>query len=146
MPFVAQQDRTLIAVRTLMLSPVCRSGWCRLPTTLALLPLLEPSTAECTNASLTAPGTGNCILQPLCDPLLLGARRLHVCHHHRLTEPPLECEAMRHVIVGGGVAGVCCAEELCRLCPEDQVTLVSADRVLKVCRRRAGCAALGAAK
>lgn len=40
--------------------------------------------------------------------------------------------AMRYVVVGGGVAGVCCAEELCRLCPEASVTLVSADRVLKV--------------
>ncbi|KAL4421166.1 hypothetical protein ABPG77_003349 [Micractinium sp. CCAP 211/92] len=38
---------------------------------------------------------------------------------------------MRHVVVGGGVAGVCCAEELCRLCPQDSVALVSADRVLK---------------
>ena len=30
------------------------------------------------------------------------------------------------------MAGVCCAEELCRLCPQDSVVLVSADRVLKV--------------
>lgn len=37
----------------------------------------------------------------------------------------------RFVVVGGGVAGVCCAEELCRLCPDAAVTLVSADRVLK---------------
>jgi glycine/D-amino acid oxidase-like deaminating enzyme len=39
---------------------------------------------------------------------------------------------MRHVVVGGGVAGVCCAEELSRLCPRDSIVLVSADRVLKV--------------
>ncbi|PRW57580.1 pyridine nucleotide-disulfide oxidoreductase domain-containing 1 [Chlorella sorokiniana] len=38
---------------------------------------------------------------------------------------------MRFVVVGGGVAGVCCAEELCRLRPQDEVTLVSASRVLK---------------
>lgn len=38
---------------------------------------------------------------------------------------------MRLVVVGGGVAGVCCAEELCRLRPGDEVALVSADRVLK---------------
>jgi len=39
---------------------------------------------------------------------------------------------MRYVVVGGGVAGVCCAEELCRLCPQDSVALVSAGTVLKV--------------
>lgn len=39
---------------------------------------------------------------------------------------------VRYVVVGGGVAGVCCAEELCQLCSEDSVTLVSLDRVLKV--------------
>ena len=38
---------------------------------------------------------------------------------------------MKFVIIGGGVAGVCCAEELCRLCPADEVVLVSADRTLK---------------
>jgi NADPH-dependent 2,4-dienoyl-CoA reductase/sulfur reductase-like enzyme len=38
---------------------------------------------------------------------------------------------MRFVVVGGGVSGVCCAEELCRLCPDASITLVSADRVLK---------------
>lgn len=38
---------------------------------------------------------------------------------------------MRFVVVGGGVAGVCCAEELCRVRPQDSVTLVAADRVLK---------------
>ena len=41
---------------------------------------------------------------------------------------------MRFVVVGGGVAGVCCAEELCRLRPQDEVTLVSASRVLKASR------------
>lgn len=39
---------------------------------------------------------------------------------------------MRLVVVGGGVAGVCCAEELCRLLPHEEVVLVAADRVLKV--------------
>ena len=43
--------------------------------------------------------------------------------------------AMRFVVVGGGVAGVCCAEELCRLRPQDEVTLVSASRVLKASPR-----------
>ena len=40
--------------------------------------------------------------------------------------------AMRCVVVGGGIAGVCCAEELCRLRPEFDVVLVSEDRTLKV--------------
>jgi hypothetical protein len=35
--------------------------------------------------------------------------------------------------VGGGVAGVCCAEQLCRLRPDAHVVLVSASDVLKVC-------------
>lgn len=39
---------------------------------------------------------------------------------------------VHYVVVGGGVAGVCTAEELCRLCPADCISLVSADRVLKV--------------
>ena len=38
----------------------------------------------------------------------------------------------RLVVVGGGIAGVCCAEELCRLCPEDTVILISASGTLKV--------------
>ncbi|KAK9845833.1 hypothetical protein WJX81_003814 [Elliptochloris bilobata] len=38
---------------------------------------------------------------------------------------------MRCVVVGGGIAGVCCAEELCRLRPDYSVTLVSEDRTLK---------------
>ena len=40
---------------------------------------------------------------------------------------------MRHVVIGGGIAGVCCCEELCRLAPGDEVVLVSASPVLKVC-------------
>lgn len=48
-------------------------------------------------------------------------------NHHQSTSPH-----SKYVVVGGGVAGVCCAEELCRLCPNDSVTLVSADTVLKV--------------
>jgi hypothetical protein len=39
---------------------------------------------------------------------------------------------MRHVIIGGGIAGVCCVEELCRIAPEDTVVLISASTVLKV--------------
>ena len=39
---------------------------------------------------------------------------------------------MKYVVVGGGIAGVCCAEELCRLAPDDQITLLSSDTVLKV--------------
>lgn len=39
---------------------------------------------------------------------------------------------MKYLVLGGGVAGVCCAEELCRLCPTDEVTIVSAYRTLKV--------------
>lgn len=42
---------------------------------------------------------------------------------------------VRYVVVGGGVAGVCCIEELCRLCPHDTVTLVSPDKTLKVTLR-----------
>lgn len=38
---------------------------------------------------------------------------------------------MRFVVVGGGVAGVCCAEELCKTDPESQVTIVSYNTVLK---------------
>lgn len=39
---------------------------------------------------------------------------------------------MKYVVIGGGIAGVCCAEELCRLAPDDQITLLSSDTVLKV--------------
>ena len=39
---------------------------------------------------------------------------------------------MHFVVIGGGIAGVCCAEELCRLAPSDHIILVSADRTLKV--------------
>jgi NADPH-dependent 2,4-dienoyl-CoA reductase/sulfur reductase-like enzyme len=39
---------------------------------------------------------------------------------------------MRHVIIGGGIAGVCCVEELCRLAPSDEVVLISSSTVLKV--------------
>jgi NADPH-dependent 2,4-dienoyl-CoA reductase/sulfur reductase-like enzyme len=39
---------------------------------------------------------------------------------------------MRYVIIGGGIAGVCCVEELCRLRPADTVTLISSSTVLKV--------------
>ena len=40
--------------------------------------------------------------------------------------------AMKFVVIGGGIAGVCCAEELCRLNPNEHITLISADSVLKV--------------
>ena len=39
---------------------------------------------------------------------------------------------MRYVVMGGGVAGVCCAEELCKLCHDDEVVLVSSYKTLKV--------------
>ena len=39
------------------------------------------------------------------------------------------------VVLGGGVAGVCCAQELCRICPDAHVTLISADAVVKVARK-----------
>ena len=40
---------------------------------------------------------------------------------------------MRYVVIGGGIAGVCCTEELCRLSKSSyRVTLIAAGRVLKV--------------
>lgn len=39
---------------------------------------------------------------------------------------------MKHVVIGGGIAGVCCVEELCRLQPSHEVTLISSSTVLKV--------------
>ena len=39
---------------------------------------------------------------------------------------------MKYVVIGGGIAGVCCAEELCRLNAAESITLISADSVLKV--------------
>ncbi|DBB05673.1 hypothetical protein WJX77_005847 [Trebouxia sp. C0004] len=38
---------------------------------------------------------------------------------------------MRYVVLGGGIAGVCCAEELCRFCHDDKVVLVSSYKTLK---------------
>lgn len=38
----------------------------------------------------------------------------------------------RYVVVGGGIAGVTCAQELRRLDPAHQIVLVSADSTLKV--------------
>ncbi|KAL0022517.1 hypothetical protein WJX79_005810 [Trebouxia sp. C0005] len=38
---------------------------------------------------------------------------------------------MRYVVLGGGIAGVCCAEELCKLCQDDEVVLVSSYKTLK---------------
>lgn len=40
--------------------------------------------------------------------------------------------SIHRVVVGAGVAGTCCAEELCRLRPHDQVTLITAADVVKV--------------
>ncbi len=45
----------------------------------------------------------------------------------------------RLVVVGGGIAGVCCAEELCKLCADDPVLLVSASSTIKVDLVAAGC-------
>ena len=40
---------------------------------------------------------------------------------------------MRYLVLGGGIAGVCCAEELSRLSKSsDSVILVSSDNILKV--------------
>jgi hypothetical protein len=39
---------------------------------------------------------------------------------------------VHRVVVGAGVAGTCCAEELCRLRPDDRVTLLTAADVVKV--------------
>lgn len=39
---------------------------------------------------------------------------------------------VRYVVLGGGVAGFCCIEELCRRRPEDSVTLISPSKTLKV--------------
>lgn len=39
---------------------------------------------------------------------------------------------MRYMVLGGGIAGVCCVEELCKLCPQDSVLLVSNGNALKV--------------
>jgi hypothetical protein len=39
---------------------------------------------------------------------------------------------VNYVVIGGGIAAVCCAEELCRTCPDDSVTLVAGTRILKV--------------
>ncbi|KAK3277346.1 hypothetical protein CYMTET_14636 [Cymbomonas tetramitiformis] len=38
---------------------------------------------------------------------------------------------MKFVVLGGGVAGVCCAEELCEIRPEDHVTLISVSDLVK---------------
>lgn len=40
-----------------------------------------------------------------------------------------------YVVVGGGVAGVCCAEEICRLQPEAAVIIVTLSDVLKASSR-----------
>lgn len=39
---------------------------------------------------------------------------------------------VHYVVIGGGVSGVCCAEQLCRCCPDDVITLVTKDQVIKV--------------
>lgn len=40
---------------------------------------------------------------------------------------------MKYLVIGGGIAGVCCTEELCRLSKEsDSITLITAGSVLKV--------------
>ena len=40
---------------------------------------------------------------------------------------------MRYLVIGGGIAGVCCTEELCRLCEKsDSIVLVTTGSVLKV--------------
>ena len=40
---------------------------------------------------------------------------------------------MKYLVIGGGIAGVCCTEELCRLSESSEsITLVTAGSVLKV--------------
>lgn len=46
---------------------------------------------------------------------------------------------MHYVVAGGGVAGVSCAYELCRLRPEDRVTLVAASSSVKASLWLAAC-------
>ena len=43
---------------------------------------------------------------------------------------------MRYLVLGGGIAGVCCVEELCKLCPQDSVDLLSTGNALKVITAR----------
>eukprot|EP01023_Acetabularia_acetabulum_P061912 TRINITY_DN7535_c0_g1_i2.p1 TRINITY_DN7535_c0_g1~~TRINITY_DN7535_c0_g1_i2.p1 ORF type:complete len:429 (-),score=89.81 TRINITY_DN7535_c0_g1_i2:405-1658(-) len=38
---------------------------------------------------------------------------------------------MKFVVIGGGIGGVCCVEELCRISPDDSITLISASTILK---------------
>ena len=38
---------------------------------------------------------------------------------------------LQFVVVGGGIAGVSCAEELAKLCPTVTITLLSASSLLK---------------
>ena len=47
-------------------------------------------------------------------------------------EDDAERRPVHRVVVGAGVAGTCCAEELCRLRPDDRVTLLTAADVVKV--------------
>ena len=49
-----------------------------------------------------------------------------------LHTPQNHAQTMRYVVLGGGIAGVCCAEELCKLCHNDEVVLVSSYKTLKV--------------
>lgn len=45
----------------------------------------------------------------------------------------IDLPQMKYVVIGGGIAGICCTEELCRLAkPDDSVVLISAASVLKV--------------
>ncbi len=81
------------------------------------------------------PGFHSCSLQSL--------RQASRMPGHK--EPADGGEPLRCVVVGGGIAGVCCAEELCRLRPEYDVMLVAEDHTLKVSRAasqlqsRGGC-------
>ena len=38
---------------------------------------------------------------------------------------------MRYLVLGGGIAAVQCVEELARIRPEDDITLLSSTRVIK---------------
>lgn len=51
---------------------------------------------------------------------------------HAATNAEKHTQTMRYVVLGGGIAGVCCAEELCKLCHDDEIVLVSSYKTLKV--------------
>ncbi len=43
----------------------------------------------------------------------------------------MDIQTFPFVVIGGGIAGVCCCQELCRLNPQTQILLVSTTDCLK---------------